>query len=127
MKKIVLVVVVVSIIIVAGCLFVFFIEPQIKLASLVGTYTKSDNSSTMQLNNDGTVFVQPSANTPFVQGTWESVNENTIQVSFAVLGTPITVQYAVNGNQLVSTSDSNEVFVKNSTYNNSIVTQAPVQ
>ena len=127
MKKIVLVTGTVIAIIAAISLFVFIIEPQLKFSSVVGTYTKSDNSGSMQLNNDGTVFYQARENDKIILGTWTFINNNTIQVSVTLVGTPMTLQYNLNGNQLVNTSDSNNVFVKGSTNSNPIVTQAPVQ
>jgi len=127
MKKIVLVTGTVIAIIAAISLFVFIIEPQLKFSSVVGTYTKSDNSGSMQLNNDGTVFYQERENDKIILGTWTFINNNMIQVSVTLVGTPMTLQYNLNGNQLVNTSDSNNVFVKGSTNSNPIVTQAPVQ
>jgi hypothetical protein len=116
---------VITIIVAAALLFVFLIEPQLKLASVVGTYTKIDNSSSLQINSDGTVFVQMPEDSLF--GTWKPVNDNIIQVSFTVSGTPMTEQYNFNGNQLVSTSNSNDVLTKSSTNINPIVTQTPEQ
>jgi hypothetical protein len=95
------------------------LEPQIKLASVVGTYSRNDNSGSMQLNSDGSVFVQTQGNSAGVSGTWKLVNGNMVQVSFTLLGTPVTYQYNLVGNQLVSTSDSTNVLTKQGSASNS--------
>ena len=119
MKKIIPVIVIVVIAIIASLsLFFLVLEPQMKLTSVIGTYSRNDNSGSMQLNSDGSVFVQTQGNSAGVSGTWKFVNDNTVQVSFTLLGTPITTQYNFDGKQLVNTANNGNILTKGSSTNN---------
>lgn len=118
MKKVILVIALVAILAVSiGLAYVFAIAPELKLASVTGTYTNPASDATVKVNRDGTVFIQSEGESTGVQGTWKFVDDNTLQVSFTLLGTPNTTQYYFDGNQLTNTANNGNILAKNGSIN----------
>ncbi len=88
----------------------FYVTKSTVPTSLVGTYveqTTTGSGQSMELNADGTLLVQASANSTYFSGTWKMLDHKTVEASLQVLGTTTVEKFNVFNNDLVSTQNHN--------------------